>query len=196
MSVRPPTIIPSPFSSYVILTSNPVIDVDRECIKVTLVVIPSDGIPIPATTLSTVTVSATSTVAIPSSTHAPGETFADLTAWGWSFQGCSPEERWANDGSFRTLSATMTGSDTMTNEACMAFCTTQGYAFAGTEWSRECWCGNSYAATRQPATTLASLASCNFKCSGDANSNCGGDSWLSLYAKCPTEGPCENVVFV
>jgi hypothetical protein len=173
-----------------------VIDVDRECIKVTLVVIPSDGIPPPpTTTLTTVTTAPTST-AIPTPTpDPPANGFTDLTAEGFRFLGCAPEERWANDGAFRTLSGASFGSDTMTNQACAEFCTLQGFAYAGTEWSRECWCGNSVAPTRMPATTLASLATCDFRCSGDAAQLCGGDAWLSLYEACEETGPCENVIF-
>lgn len=180
------------------LTSKPVIDVDRECIKVTLVVIPTDGVPPPppsSTTFSTSTTSAssTSTGTVPTPTGPP---FTDMTALGWRYVGCAPEERWTDDGAFRTLPDAMTSSDDdMTNEACLAFCDAQGFRFAGTEWSRECWCANAYAPTRQPADTLASLAACDYPCTGDAAQFCGGDSWLSLYAKCPAEGPCENTVF-
>lgn len=171
------------------------IDVDRECIKVTLVVIPTDPneIPPPAsTTLATVT---TSSTPIPTTTQDPTAPFADMTSLGWRFLGCAPEERWANDGPFRTLSGAMMGADNLTNEQCVSFCQAQGFAYAGSEWSRECWCGNSFATTRTPLTTLASLSSCNFRCAGDNAQFCGGDAWLSLYEKCPAEGPCENVEF-
>ena len=77
----------------------------------------------------------------------------------------------------------------------MDFCTSKGYAFAGTEYRRECWCGNSVAPGRQPGTTVASLAGCSFKCGGDTTQYCGGDSWLSLYKKCAVGGPCVNAVF-
>jgi hypothetical protein len=82
----------------------------------------------------------------------------------------------------------------MTNEKCIAFCTSQSYAYAGTEWTRECWCGNSVAPGRVPQTTVASLAGCNFKCGGDASEYCGGDAWLSLYQACGT-GACVNLQF-
>ena len=143
----------------------------------------------------TSTVAATSTAPAATSTHDPSALFADMTHLGWRFIGCAPEERWANDGPFRTLSGAMFGSDYMTNEACMAFCEGLNFAFGGTEWSRECWCGNSYAPTREPNTTLASVANCNFRCSGDNAQYCGGDSWLSLYAKCGEEEECENATF-
>lgn len=95
----------------------------------------------------------------------------------------------------RTLSGALYAEDAMTNEKCMAYCGSNGWAYAGTEWSRECWCGNSYMPSREPATTLASLANCNYACSGAPTEKCGGDAWLSLYEKCPVGGPCVNAVF-
>ncbi|KAH6632385.1 WSC domain-containing protein [Chaetomium tenue] len=178
---------------------NTLIDVNRECIKVTLVVIPTTDLPPPvsSTTLSTVTVPATSTTTSATGpTGTPTAPFTDLTASGFRFLGCAPEERWTNDGPFRTLSgASEASGDAMTNERCATFCTARGFAYAGTEWRQECWCGNEVAATRVPATTAASLANCNYVCTGDATQYCGGDAWLSLYEKCAVGGPCENVVF-
>jgi len=141
----------------------------------------------------------TSTVPQPTGTHPPNAPFTDLTSQGLAFIGCAPEERHVvpSDGGFRTLAAASFASDTMTNEACGSFCRALGYAFSGTEYRRECWCDNSYAPTRAPGTTLASLAGCNanFACSGDASQICGGDSWLSLYAVCQTGQACVNAVF-
>ncbi|KAK4100774.1 hypothetical protein N658DRAFT_507454 [Parathielavia hyrcaniae] len=189
---------------------NTLIDVDRECIKVTLVVIPTDGLPPQSTTLSTSTVpatsspagtttttttSTTSTSATATSTADPSDLFTDMTAQGFRFLGCAPEERWTSDGAFRTLSGAMESSDDMTNERCTAFCEARGFAYAGSEWRRECWCGNSFAETRRPATTVASLALCDYRCTGDQAQFCGGDAWLSLYEKCAAGAPCENVVF-
>jgi hypothetical protein len=77
----------------------------------------------------------------------------------------------------------------------MAFCTTGGYAYAGTEYTRECWCGNAVATGRQPATTVASLANCNFMCGGNAKEYCGGNAWLSLYKACAKGAACANAQF-
>ncbi len=188
----------------------------------TLVVIPTDGQPATSTTLSTSTVPATSTTtststststtsttsststtststaATSTGTPTPGGgvgLYTDLTSLGWRFLGCSPEERWTTDGAFRTLSGAVQSTDTNTNQACAAFCTSRGYKYAGSEWRRECWCGNSFAATRAPKTTVASLALCNYKCTGDQSQNCGGDAWLSLYEKCDAGAACVNQVF-
>lgn len=118
-----------------------------------------------------------------------------MTSKGFAYVGCAPEERRATDGPGRTLSAALYADDAMTNAKCMDFCSQRGYLYAGTEWTRECWCGNSYAPGRQPATTKASLAACNFPCGGAPSEKCGGDSWLSLYKACPAGGPCVNAVF-
>ncbi|KAM7210406.1 WSC domain containing protein [Rhypophila decipiens] len=148
----------------------------------------------PTTTTTSTSTSTTSTS--PTGTP-PVLPFADMTAQGFRFLGCAPEERRVTPADFpgRTLSGALYAEDAMTNEKCMAFCGSNGWAYAGTEWSRECWCGNSFASTRTPPTTLASLANCNYACSGAAGQKCGGDAWLSLYQKCPVGGPCVNVAF-
>ncbi|RMD39851.1 hypothetical protein DV735_g5278, partial [Chaetothyriales sp. CBS 134920] len=67
-------------------------------------------------------------------------------------------------------------STAMTTEYCAASCST--YAFFGTEYSGECFCGNTLAAG---STNASSSAECNMACSGDASEICGGPSRLSLY---------------
>ncbi len=99
------------------------------------------------------------------------------------------------DAGGRTLTGTMVGDDGMTAEKCMSFCGSNGYGYAGTEYRRECWCGPTVAATRQPGTTLQSLAGCDLTCMGNTAEICGGLSWMSLYAACPLGGPCVNAVF-
>jgi hypothetical protein len=118
-----------------------------------------------------------------------------MTSKGWSFVGCAPEERNAADGPGRTLSLAATASDTMTETKCLDFCAAGGYSYFGTEYSRECYCGNTVAPGRVPKATKASLANCNFKCSGLASSICGGDAWLSLYKKCAAGATCTNAKF-
>ncbi|AEO60823.1 carbohydrate-binding WSC domain protein [Thermothelomyces thermophilus ATCC 42464] len=186
---------------------NRLIDVNRECIKVTLVVMPTTDLPPPgtSTTLSTSTTSArptstSSSTATSTSTPTGLPTpapFTDLTDLGFRFVGCAPEERWTDDGAFRTLPDATESSDDMTNQRCVAFCAERGFRYAGTEWRRECWCGDEVAPTRRPATTLESLARCDdgYLCTGDPAQNCGGDAWLSLYERCEEGEACENEVF-
>lgn len=122
--------------------------------------------------------------------------YTDMTSQGFSFIGCAPEER--NDATGlkgRTLSGTLYADDTLTEEKCMAFCASKGYKYAGTEYARECWCGNSYPPSRQPGTTKASLAGCSMRCKGNTAQYCGGGDWLSLYQACPAGGSCVNAQF-
>ncbi|KAK1752340.1 WSC domain-containing protein [Echria macrotheca] len=179
---------------------NNLVDPNRECIKVTLVVRPSGDGPLTSTTSGTTTASSdtSATSAAPSSTATTTPAlFTDMTAMGFRFIGCAPEERRVDPFDFygRTLPDAVFSGDNMTNELCLSSCAAAGYIYAGTEWSRECWCANAYAPTRQPGTTVASVGNCNFRCSGDVSQFCGGDAWLSLYQKCLDGVPCVNNVF-
>ena len=142
-----------------------------------------------STTTSTTSTSSTSTT---SSTPLP---YTDMTAKGFAFVGCAPEEGRATDGPGRTLTGSLYADDAMTDGKCMDFCSSNGYAFAGTEYTRECWCGNSVAPGREPQTTISSLAGCNMLCEGDATQYCGGDAWLSLYKACTVGSTCVNAQF-
>ncbi|KAI8684143.1 WSC domain-containing protein [Fusarium keratoplasticum] len=67
----------------------------------------------------------------------------------------------------------------MTVPMCLEFCTFNGteYAFAGLEWSRECWC----------APYLSALSeklhddNCTNPCEGNSSQVCGGPLKLSIY---------------
>jgi hypothetical protein len=121
--------------------------------------------------------------------------YTDETANGFAFVGCAPEASNADDGPARTLTGALLADDAMTDGECVAFCASEGYTYAGTEYTRECWCGNSVAPGREPATTLASLDNCNYPCGGNASQFCGGNSWLSLYQACTPGAACVNAVF-
>ncbi|RMZ83074.1 hypothetical protein DV738_g1286, partial [Chaetothyriales sp. CBS 135597] len=78
-------------------------------------------------------------------------------------------------------------STDMTTESCAASCSS--YAFFGTEYSAECFCGNTLAAG---STNASSSAECNMPCTGDSTQTCGGPSRLSLYqntAYTPLQSP-------
>lgn len=66
------------------------------------------------------------------------------------------------------------GTD-LTLKACAAFC--EGFRFFGTEYSAECYCGNSLHAS----SSAAPLADCAMPCSGNTNEYCGGPNRLTLY---------------
>lgn len=68
----------------------------------------------------------------------------------------------------------------VTIEACAVACA--GYDYFGTEYSGECYCGNTIntgstmVAGSTPAQTL-----CDMTCSGNASEYCGGPSRLNMY---------------
>lgn len=105
-----------------------------------------------------------STVSAIPATHVPRELQAQ-------FQGCYTEPP-RHEG--RALKAAGTRSDDMTNEKCAAFCS--DYKFFGTEYSRECYCGNALAPNTLPAD-----GDCTMACAGDETQICGAGDRLSIY---------------
>ncbi|RMZ89345.1 hypothetical protein DV736_g3426, partial [Chaetothyriales sp. CBS 134916] len=84
----------------------------------------------------------------------------------------------------RALSDTFYYSSTaMTTDSCADHCST--YTFFGTEYSGECYCGNTLSAS----STNASLADCDMTCSGDSTEICGGPARLSLYQNIAYSAP-------
>ena len=50
----------------------------------------------------------------------------------------------------------------------------QGYKYAGTQYSKECFCGDSY-------DKYGPADNCDMACSGDASQTCGGTWALQVY---------------
>ncbi|KAJ4297155.1 hypothetical protein N0V88_004073 [Collariella sp. IMI 366227] len=101
----------------------------------------------------------------------------------WTYEGCYV------DVPGRTLGgAGYADGEEMTIESCLAFCASKGFAYAGTEYSVECFCGSSIAA----AATELTDADCNMPCSGDATQPCGAGSKLSLFHTTEITGPQTN----
>jgi len=97
----------------------------------------------------------------------------DPTVYLFSFLGCYTE---ASAG--RALTGTSYASSTaMTLEKCAAFCS--GFKYFATEYSTECYCGN----TVDTSSTEASLGDCSMTCSGNPSQYCGGSSRMQLYAQ-------------
>jgi hypothetical protein len=110
----------------------------------------------PPTTTSTAT-----TTAPPTSVPSSGA---------YTYFGCQTE------GTFsRALAAKAFSSDTMTIEVCQAFCA--GYTYFGTEYGRECYCGNTFSA----GSIAAPANECSVLCAGDVTQYCGGGNRLSCY---------------
>lgn len=91
---------------------------------------------------------------------------------GWQSLGC-----YTDDVSSRTLGTNMSPSDEIvTVISCTQLCGNAGYEYAGVEYGRECYCGNSILAPGSPASS-----GCNMACTGDRSELCGGPNRLNLY---------------
>ncbi|RYP77038.1 hypothetical protein DL771_001328 [Monosporascus sp. 5C6A] len=122
-------------------------------------------------TSSSVTVSS-----MTSSSTGPVETLHHRqTIGGYELVGCKKE---ATAG--RALTGASFAYDGMTLETCMGNCS--GFYYWGTEYGRECYCGDSLAATSGDAA----LAECNMVCSGDDTQYCGAGNRIELYASTAT----------
>ena len=77
------------------------------------------------------------------------------------------------DSAERALPDRIVSEADMTAAKCAANC--DGYAYFGTQWSSECYCGNT------APTETAPESDCNMQCSGDATELCGAGMRLSVY---------------
>jgi len=76
----------------------------------------------------------------------------------------------------------------MTIESCSAFCETNGLAYAGVEYSMECFCGSS----RASAALQVAATDCNMPCSGNPSQPCGGPNRLNIFHSTAITGPQTN----
>ncbi|PNH43049.1 hypothetical protein VD0004_g4372 [Verticillium dahliae] len=102
-------------------------------------------------------------------------------AGGWTYQGCYIDIN-------RSLTGASRVSADMTNEVCATFCASRGFAYAGTEWYQECYCGNALAV----GGVIANELDCNTPCAGDTSQPCGGPNRLTLFFTEETNGPSVN----
>lgn len=118
---------------------------------------------------STTSISNSSSTSSNSTSQTTGPT-AVPKANHFALQGCYTEGT-----SGRALSAASSANDTLTVEACAAFCS--AYTYMGVEYSTECYCDNSLATSSIPAATT----DCSMTCGGNANEFCGGPNRLTFY---------------
>ncbi|KAF1730807.1 WSC domain-containing protein [Beauveria bassiana] len=108
----------------------------------------------------------------PPSTAAPAPTPTHKTALGgYVLKGC-----WEEGSGKRALPDASTANDTMTLEMCMTFC--KNYNYWGTEYGRECYCGN----LLYSGSKSAPLEECNMACGGDPTVYCGAGNRLELFS--------------
>ncbi|KAI9890524.1 MAG: hypothetical protein M1814_003863 [Vezdaea aestivalis] len=90
----------------------------------------------------------------------------------YSYLGCYREPNGA-----RALTVPGPASDTLTIASCLAACNANGYQYAGAEYGRECFCGN----TLNAGALVQTDASCDMTCAGNKTEYCGSSNLLSLY---------------
>ena len=95
-----------------------------------------------------------------------------------TYVGCVSEGN--NNG--RTLTGASTSSNNMTLEMCRSFCTSRGFSLSGTEYSSQCYCGNSFV---NGGAIQSSDSTCNMLCAGNSMNVCGGPNRLSVYSATP-----------
>lgn len=93
---------------------------------------------------------------------------ATVGAYNW--YGCQTEA--TNE---RALSSSTFAANSMTLDDCAQFCA--GYTYFGAEYSRECYCGDSFNA----GSVAAPASDCDMACEGDADEYCGAGNRLSVY---------------
>lgn len=108
---------------------------------------------------------------------APKKDYSDMSAKGWSYDGCAIDKH-----NSRTLPM-RTDDDNMTIEKCIDYCVSKGQTYAGLQYSKECYCGTSVAAERKGDYL------CAMPCAGDARQICGDAQRLSVYKKGLTKVP-------
>ncbi|KAN0087269.1 protein of unknown function (DUF1996) domain containing protein [Elaphomyces granulatus] len=114
--------------------------------------------------------------------------FADLTTTKhWQYLGCGTDM--VNN---RTFQGQSTANDQMTVEKCVDFCSSNGYKYAGTEYSTQCYCDNSLPSDRAPIPGI--MGNCLMTCAGNSNEFCGSAAALSIYQNCAGLSTCQNAV--
>lgn len=130
-----------------------------------------------ATSTSSSRTTSTATSTSSSSTSPSASPTTSLPA-GWSSLGCTPD----NSGSGRVLTGSYSEANNQTPQSCLASCQSKGFTYAGLEYGRQCYCGNSI--------SLAKLGAggCTMPCSGDKNAMCGGSYRMNLYSRAQSSG--------
>ena len=116
----------------------------------------------------------TGTDPTPPATSAPGTPQPTGLPDGWSAQGCYID---GADG--RILIYQAPDSQTLTPQSCAALCDDKGYIISGTEYSQQCFCGNSI--LNGGAKTADS--DCSSPCTGDSTQKCGAGDRMSIVSK-------------
>ncbi|KAF9507254.1 hypothetical protein BS47DRAFT_1304268 [Hydnum rufescens UP504] len=109
-------------------------------------------------------------------------TYAPPLPSGWSALGC-----YTDAPSFRALASVSTASSSNIPNSCISNCSSQGYSFAGVEFGKECYCGQSIVVSTSPSSgQLAPSGDCSMACSGSPVQTCGNGSRIFIYTTSST----------
>ncbi|XP_019614795.1 PREDICTED: IgGFc-binding protein-like [Branchiostoma belcheri] len=97
------------------------------------------------------------------------DVFFSFTSAG-GYKGCYVDQR------NRVFPHAQTSSNSMTTAVCVAHCRKNGYAYAGTQYASQCFCG-----TAAEFARLRSSGGCNKRCKGNSKEICGGTWRMSVY---------------
>lgn len=93
------------------------------------------------------------------------------------FLGCFKDQGEGSGTRGRDLNGLAWSDAAMTHELCVSKCSGNGFAYAGVQYGKWCFCGNQYGKSG-PATN------CDIRCAGDPNQICGG-SWANSVYQVP-----------
>ncbi|TVY41629.1 putative fungistatic metabolite [Lachnellula subtilissima] len=134
---------------------------------------------------STTTGSASSTSTSAATTTATASVYPDTTKW--EYVGCQKETTLLNNtNGLRALNSGVSESlELMTVDTCLTYCAGGNYAFAGLEYTKECYCSQLLSALSARLPEVI----CNLPCAGNSSQVCGGSLALTVYkAKSSKEG--------
>ncbi|KAI9053533.1 hypothetical protein LZ554_002488 [Drepanopeziza brunnea f. sp. 'monogermtubi'] len=98
----------------------------------------------------------------------------------YAYHGCYEESGLGNNATngLRALSSgKMESRDDMTVELCLTYCADGGWAFAGLQYTKECYC----APLISSVATKRDDSACDLACAGNTSEFCGGALKLSVY---------------
>ena len=81
-------------------------------------------------------------------------------------QDCSPR-----------LLPTLVNVPSVTPARCIQVCQEKGFSFAGVQYAKECWCGN----TAPPVDKIVDQKECDMNCAGDSSIKCGGGCRMGVF---------------
>ncbi|TVY28973.1 putative fungistatic metabolite [Lachnellula hyalina] len=116
---------------------------------------------------------------------ASASVYPDTTKW--EYVGCQNETTLRNNtNGLRALNSGVSESlELMTVDTCLTYCAGGNYAFAGLEYTKECYCSQLLSAL----SAKLPESSCNLPCAGNGSQVCGGSLALTVYkAKSSKEG--------